>query len=123
MKFSDIQINDRELWTRIKNTWESGNYSAVLAILADAQLQDKGTTAKVLNDMTNRIVGLERQYKPKDIIKVLREPPKSIEVGKVYFDWTNLAPYIFFQVDELLYTFKDIDGLGINWSRVDKGGW
>ena len=92
MKFSDIQIADRELWASAKRAWDRGNYSAALVILANAQLVDKTTTATVLNGLTNRIVDIEKKYIPpneRDIIRVLRDPPTNLPVGKVYFDWTN----------------------------------
>ena len=126
MKFSDIQIADRELWASAKRAWDRGNYSAALAILANAQLVDKTTTATVLNGLTNRIVDIEKKYIPpneRDIIRVLRDPPTNLPVGKVYFDWTNPPPYLWREVDALNYTFKNVDDLGLTYVEADEGGW
>ena len=126
MKFSDIQLTDKELWERYKQLWASGDYATALELLNNRQLDKKAEIAKGLNELTAHIVEVEKLNDPSyanDRIRIERQPPKDLEVGQVYFDWTNPPPYLWREVDALNYTFKDVDDLGLTWAEADKGGW
>lgn len=126
MKFSDIQLADKELWEQIQAAWASGNYAGAQGIMTNAQLNKKVLNAKSLNDLTDKIVEVENLSDPTyavDKIQVLQQEPTDLPSGKVYFDWTNSPPYTFAEVDRLNYTFADVDALGLDWAHADRGGW
>ncbi len=126
MKFSDIQLTDKELWERYKQLWTSGDYATALELLNNGQLDKKAEIAKGLNELTAHIVEVEKLNDPSyanDRIRIERQVPKDLEVGQVYFDWTNPPPYLWREVDALNYTFKNVDDLGLTWAEADKGGW
>ena len=119
MKFSDIQLTDKELWERYKQLWASGDYTTALELLNNGQLDKKAEIAKGLNELTAHIVEVEELNDPSyanDRIRIERQPPKDLE-------WTNPPPYLWREVDALNYTFKNVDDLGLTWVEADKGGW
>lgn len=126
MKFSDIQLADKTLWGQFQTAWKNGQYATALNILSNAQLNKKAQIAQGLNELTTHLVEVEKLNDPEyanDRIRIERQTPTDLEVGQVYFDWTNPPPYTWAEVDNLNYTFEDVDGLGLTWAEVDKGGW
>ena len=124
MRFSDIQISDKELWLQAKDLWRQSKYSQVFSLFQNEQLNKKILNAKSLNDLTDYIVQLENtkddSFKA-DKIKVSRKYPTDLENGKVFFKWTD--PYTFNEVDNFNYTFNGIDTLNVTWAKVDEGEW
>lgn len=126
MKFSDIQLADKALWQQIQEEWGKGNVESAQTIMSNTQLDKKVLTAKSLNDLTDKIVEVERLNDPtyaNDKIKVKHQAPTDLTTGQVYFEWTNSPLYTWAEVDARNYTFADVDALGINWASADKGGW
>lgn len=124
MRFSDIQISDKELWLQARDLWRQSKYSQVFSLFQNEQLNKKILNAKSLNDLTDYIVQLENtkddSFKT-DKIKVSRKYPTDLENGKVFFKRTD--PYTFNEVDNFNYTFNDIDTLNVTWAKVDEGEW
>ena len=124
MRFSDIQISDKELWLQARDLWRQSKYSQVFSLFQNEQLNKKILNAKSLNDLTDYIVQLENtkddSFKT-DKIKVSRTYPTDLENGKVFFKRTD--PYTFSEVDNFNYTFNDIDTLNVTWAKVDEGEW
>ena len=124
MRFSDIQLSDKELWLQAKDLWRQSKYSQVFSLFQNEQLNKKILNAKSLNDLTDYIVQLENikddSFKV-DKIKVSRKYPTDLENGKVFFKWTD--PYTFNEVDNFNYRFNGIDTLNVTWARVDEGEW
>ena len=126
MKYTDIQLTDKELWAQFQLLYKSGDYASALAMLQNTQLKNKALTADILNALTDYIVQVEQLNDPdyaNDRIRVLQQVPTDLTSGEVYFDWTNPPPYTFSQVDNLGYKFSDVDNLGLNWFYADRGGW
>ena len=124
MKYTDIQLTDKELWAQFQSLYQSGNYASALAFLQNTQLNNKALTAEILNALTDYIVQVEQLNDPNfkaDKIQLSRRPPAGMTIGQVYFRW--LAPYLFNEVDALGYTFNEVDNLNITWAQVDEGGW
>ena len=126
MKFKDIQLTDKELWSQFQSLYQSGDYASALALLQNTQLKNKALTADILNALTDYIVQVEQlndsTFKA-DKIRVESQVPADLTTGQIYFDWTNPSPYTFRQVDNLRYTFNDVDNLGLTWRYADRGGW
>ena len=59
MKYIDIQLTDEELWGQFKSLYQSGDYANALAILQNAQLNNKALTADVLNAITAYLTQIE----------------------------------------------------------------
>lgn len=124
MRFSDIQLSDKELWLQAKDLWRQSKYSQVFSLFQNGQLNKKILNAKSLNDLTDYIVQLENtkdDFFKVDKIKVSRKYPTDLENGKVFFKWID--PYTFNEVDNFNYTFNDIDTLNVTWAQVDEGEW
>ena len=124
MKYTDIQLTDKELWAQFQSLYQSGNYASALAFLQNTQLNNKALTADILNALTDCIVQVEQLNDPNfkaDKIQLSRRPPAGMTSGQVYFRW--LAPYLFNEVDALGYTFNEVDNFNITWAQVDEGGW
>ena len=124
MKYTDIQLTDKELWAQFQSLYQSGNYASALAFLQNTQLNNKALTADILNALTDCIVQVEQLNDPNfkaDKIQLSRRSPAGMTSGQVYFRW--LAPYLFNEVDALGYTFNEVDNLNITWAQVDEGGW
>ena len=96
MKYTDIQLTDKELWAQFQSLYKSGDYTSALAILQNTQLNSKALTADILNALTDYIVQVEQlndsTFKT-DKIKVERQTPTDLATGQVYFEWTNSPPY------------------------------
>ena len=126
MKYTDIQLTDKELWAQFQSLYKSGDYASALAILQNTQLNNKALTADILNALTDYIVQVEQFNDPdyaNDRIRIERQIPTDLTSGEVYFDWTNPPSYTFSQVDSLGYKFSDVDNLGLNWFYANRGGW
>ena len=124
MKYTDIQLTDKELWAQFKRLYETGDYDAASGLLDVGQLAKKSLTADALNELTSYLVQVEELNDPNfkaDKIQLSRRPPAGMPSGQVYFRW--LAPYLFNEVDALGYTFNEVDNLNITWAQVDEGGW
>lgn len=126
MKFSDIQLTDKQLWGQFQTAFQQGDFATALALLNNTQLKNKALTAEYLNALTDYIVQVEQLNDPdyaNDRIRIERQIPTDLNNGEVYFDWTNSPPYTFSQVDSLRYKFTDVDNLGLNWFYANRGGW
>lgn len=114
MRFSDIQISDKELWLQTRNLWRQSKYSQIFSLFQNEQLNKKVLNAKSLNDLTDYIVQLENtkddSFKA-DKIKVSKQYPTDLENGKVFFK--RAGPYTFYEVDNLNYIFNYIDTLNV----------
>ena len=124
MKYTDIQLTDKELWAQFQSLYQSGDYASAIALLQNTQLNNKALTAEILNALTDYIVQVEQLNDPNfkaDKIQLSRRPPAGMTSGQVYFRW--LAPYLFNEVDALGYTFNEVDNFNITWAQVDEGGW
>lgn len=122
MKFSDIQLADKSLWTQIQRGWKNGDYNVVENLVADEQLSGKRLSADTLNELTAKIIEVENLSDPSyaaDRIQVVRQLPKQIGVNEVCFEVTNW-PYTWFEVDGLNYTFTTVDNLNLTWVQADK---
>ena len=126
MKYTDIQLTDKELWAQFQSLYQSGNYASALALLQNTQLKDKALTADILNALTDYIVQVEQlndsTFKM-DKIRVESQVPTDLTNGQVYFDYLNSPPYTFNKVSTLGYTFKNVDDLNLTWYYIDRGGW
>lgn len=126
MKYTDIQLTDKELWAQFQSLYQSGNYASALALLQNTQLKDKALTADILNALTDYIVQVEQlndsTFKA-DKIRVESQVPADLINGQVYFDYLNSPPYTFNKVSTLGYTFKNVDDLNLTWYYIDRGGW
>lgn len=124
MRFSDIQISDKELWLQAKDLWRQSKYSQIFSLFQNEQLNKKVLSAKSLNDLTDYIVQLENtkddSFKA-DKIKVSKTYPTVLENDKVFFKWAG--PCTFSEVDNLNYIFNHIDTLNVTWALVDEGEW
>lgn len=126
MKYTDIQLTDKELWAQFQSLYQSGNYASALALLQNTQLKNKALTADILNALTDYIVQVEQlndsTFKM-DKIRVESQVPTDLTNGQVYFDYLNSPPYTFNKVSTLGYTFKNVDDLNLTWYYIDRGGW
>lgn len=124
MRFSDIQISDKELWLQTRDLWRQSKYSQIFSLFQNEQLNKKVLNAKSLNDLTDYIVQLENtkddSFKA-DKIKVSKKYLTVLENDKVFFKWASL--YTFSEVDNLNYIFNYIDTLNVTWAQVNEGEW
>ena len=60
MKYTDIQLTDKELWAQFQSLYQSGDYTSALAMLQNTQLKNKALTADILNALTDYIVQVEQ---------------------------------------------------------------
>ena len=56
MRFSDIQLSDKELWLQAKDLWRQSKYSQVFSLFQNEQLNKKILNAKALNDLLDQMV-------------------------------------------------------------------
>ena len=49
------------------------------------------------------------------------QQPKNPNVGDIWFSLAH--QYVWSEVDELGYTFANIDALNLTWADADEGGW
>ena len=91
MKYTDIQLTDKELWAQFQSLYKSGNYANALALLQNTQLKNKALTADILNALTDYIVQVEQlndsTFKTDKILCQVNQPTQS--TGQVWFQVTN----------------------------------
>ena len=91
MKYTDIQLTDKELWTQFQSLYKSGDYASALAILQNTQLNNKALTADILNALTDYIVQVEQlndsTFKTDKIMCQVNQPTQS--TGQVWFEVSN----------------------------------
>ena len=91
MKYTDIQLTDKELWAQFQSLYKSGDYASALAILQNTQLKNKALTADILNALTDYSVQGEQlndsTFKTDKIPCQVNRPTQS--TGQVWFQVTN----------------------------------
>ena len=91
MKYTDIQLTDKELWAQFQSLYKSGDYTNALAMLQNTQLKNKALTADILNALTDYIVQVEQlsdsTFKTDKILCQVNQPTQS--TGQVWFEVTN----------------------------------
>ena len=91
MKYTDIQLTDKDLWTQFQSLYQSGDYASALAMLQNTQLVNKALTADILNVLTDYIVQVEQlndlTFKTDKIPCQVNQPTQS--TGQVWFQVTN----------------------------------
>lgn len=91
MKYTDIQLTDKELWAQFQSLYQSGDYTSALALLQNTQLNNKALTADILNALTDYIVQVESlndsTFKADKIPCQAIQPTQS--TGQVWFEVTN----------------------------------
>ena len=91
MKYTDIQLTNKELWTQFQSLYKSDDYASALAILQNTQLNNKALTADILNALTDYIVQVEQlndlTFKTDKILCQVNQPTQS--TGQVWFEVSN----------------------------------
>ena len=91
MKYTDIQLTDKELWAQFQSFYQSGDYASALAMLQSTQLKNKALTADILNALTDYIVQVEQlndsTFKTDKILCQVNQPTQS--TGQVWFEISN----------------------------------
>lgn len=91
MKYTDIQLTDKELWAQFQSLYQSGDYASALAMLQNIQLKNKTLTADIFNALTDYIVQVEQlndlTFKTDKILCQVNQPTQS--TGQVWFEVTN----------------------------------
>ena len=91
MKYTDIQLTDKELWVQFQSLYKSGDYASALTMLQNTQLKNKMLTADILNTLTDYIVQVEQfndsTFKTEKILCQVNQPTQS--TGQVWFEVTN----------------------------------
>ena len=91
MKYTDIQLTDKELWAQFQSLYKSGDYASALTMLQNTQLKNKALTADILNALTDYIVQVEQlndsTFKADKIPCQVNRPMQS--TGQVWFQVTN----------------------------------
>ena len=91
MKYTDIQLTDKELWAQFQLLYKSGDYASALAMLQNMQLKNKALTADIFNALTDYIVQVEQfndsTFKTDKILCQVNQPTQS--TGQVWFEVTN----------------------------------
>ena len=83
MKYTDIQLTDKELWAQFQSLYKSGDYVSALAILQNTQLKNKALTADILNaEQFN-----DSTFKTDKIPCQVNRPTQT--TGQVWFEVTN----------------------------------
>ena len=92
MKYTDIQLTDKELWEQFQSLCQNGDYASALALLQNTQLSNKGLTAEMLNALTDYIVQIQNTSDPsfkQDRIPCQAEQPTQQSVGEIWFEVTG----------------------------------
>ena len=87
MDFSDLQLNDKELWTQYKKLYSQGKMAEAFALLENSQLDKKVMLAEKLNTITTMLTTIQGYNDPdygENKIQVAPVPPVLSE-GEVYF--------------------------------------
>ena len=91
MRYTDIQLTDKELWAQFQSLYQSGDYASALSLLQNTQLTNKALTADVLNAITSYLVQVENTndstFKQDKIPCQAEQPSQS--VGEVWFEVAN----------------------------------
>ena len=91
MKFSDIQLTDKELWGQFQSLYQAGDYANALTILQNTQLTNKALIADILNAITSYLVQVENlndtSFKQNKIPCQVEQPVQN--TGEVWFKITN----------------------------------
>lgn len=91
MKYTDIQLTDKELWAQFQSLYQSGDYASALTILQNTQLNNKALTADVFNALTAYLVQVENlndsNFKADKILVQANQPTQS--AGQIWFQVTN----------------------------------
>ena len=91
MKYTDIQLTDKELWAQFQSLYKSGDYASALATLQNIQLNNKTLTADILNALTDYIAQVEQlndsTFKTDKILCQVNQPTQS--TGQVWFEISN----------------------------------
>ena len=91
MKYTDIQLTDKELWTQFQSLYKSGDYASALAMLQNTQLNNKALTADILNALTDYIVQVEQlndsTFKADKPPVQANQPTQT--TGQLWFQVTN----------------------------------
>ena len=91
MKYTDIQLTDKELWAQFQSLYQSGDYASALAMLQNTRLKNKVLTADILNALTDYIVQVEQlndlTFKTDKILCQVNQPTQL--TGQVWFEVTN----------------------------------
>ena len=91
MKYTDIQLTDKELWAQFQSLYQSGDYASALTLLQNSQLSGKGLVADVLNTITDYLVQVENlndpDFKADKAVVQSSQPVQS--TGYLWFQVTN----------------------------------
>ena len=91
MKYTDIQLTDKELWAQFQSLYKSGDYASALAMLQNTQLKNKALTADILNVLTDYIVQVENlndsTFKADKPPVQANQPTQT--TGQLWFQVTN----------------------------------
>ena len=91
MKYTDIQLTDKELWAQFQSLYQSGDYASALSLLQNSQLSGKGLVADVLNTITDYLVQVENlndpDFKADRAIVQSSQPVQA--AGYLWFQVTN----------------------------------
>ena len=91
MKYTDIQLTNKELWAQFQSLYKSGDYASALAMLQNTQLKNKALTADILNALTDYIVQVEQlndsTFKTDKFLCKVNQPTQS--TGQVWFEVSN----------------------------------
>ena len=91
MKYTDIQLTDKELWAQFQSLYQSGDYASALSLLQNSQLSSKGLVADVLNAITDYLVQVENLNDPnfKADRPVVQSSQPVQATGYLWFQVTN----------------------------------
>ena len=91
MKYTDIQLTDKELWAQFQSLYQSGDYASALTLLQNSQLSSKGLVADVLNAITDYLVQVENLNDPdfKADRPVVQSSQPVQATGYLWFQVTN----------------------------------
>ena len=91
MKYTDIQLTDKELWAQFQSLYQSGDYASALTLLQNSQLSSKGLVADVLNAITDYLVQVENlndpDFKADKVVVQSSQPVQA--TGYLWFQVTN----------------------------------
>ena len=91
MKYTDIQLTDKELWAQFQSLYQSGDYASALSLLQNSQLSSKGLVADVLNAIADYLVQVENLNDPnfKADRAVVQSSQPVQATGYLWFQVTN----------------------------------
>ena len=91
MRYTDIQLTDKELWAQFQSLYQSGDYTSALSLLQNSQLSGKGLVADVLNAITDYLVQVENlndpDFKADKVVVQSSQPVQA--TGYLWFQVTN----------------------------------